>query len=165
MTGYRGAWLYGSEHVQVFVGRLKAEWEQFCPVPADVRDGILMRGNVLYRQSSGGWSKSGDQFEGVLRTEHGRGGLRYFVGKTQHTFRGSQLPNGQLTVIAKLEIPLSHKAPNNPLVSVPGGGGGGEDGGGGGGGGSQGYAYNQNTYTSPTLSYPTYESSQNGGEY
>ena len=148
MNTYRGAWLYGREHVQVYVGRMKAEWEQFCPVPADIRDGVLMKGNVLYRKSNGGWNRSGDQFEGVLRTEHGRGGGRYFVGKTQHTFFGSNLPSGKLTVVANLSIPLSHKSPQNPLVpvssrpSAP----------------TSQPSYQQNTYTPPTLSYPSYDS-------
>ena len=147
MQSYRGAWLYGSQHVQVFVNRMKAQWEQFCPVPADIPDGVLMRGNVLYRTASGGWQRSPDQFEGVLKTKHGFHGGRYFIGRTQHTFQGRNLPGGRLTVVGQLDICLSHTAPANPLVSVnspPGGG--------------QSYRQSESSYSAPALSYPTYES-------
>ncbi|MBX3151689.1 hypothetical protein KF728_16155 [Candidatus Obscuribacterales bacterium] len=151
MDNYRGAWLYGQEHVRVLVGRMKAEWEQFCPVPADVQDGILMRGNVLYRQANGGWNKSPDQFEGVIRTNSG---CRYFVGKTQHTFYARNLPNGHLQVVADLNIPLSHRSPSSPLVAMPQtASGGGQP------------SYSQNTYTPPTLSYPGYAQDPYASQY
>lgn len=152
MNTYQGAWLYGHEHVIVYVGRLKADWEQFCPVPADVRDGILMKGNVLYRMADGTWRKSNDQFEGTLSTQ---GGGRYFVGRTQHTFLGSNLPNGRLCVIANLNMHLSQSSSSNPLVTIPR---------------RQQQqqqqqqtepaAYTQRSYKEPTLSYPKYESSE-----
>jgi len=155
MDHYRGAWLYGQEHVQVLVGRMKAEWEQFCPIPADVQDGILLKGNVLYRQANGGWSKSPDQFEGILRTMTGNGGLRYFVGKTQHTFYARNLPNGHLQVVADLNIALSHRSPSSPLVSVPQSAS----------SGGQPRQYSQNTYTPPTLSYPSYDQDPYASQY
>lgn len=153
MDTYRGAWLYGQEHVQVLVGRLKAEWEQFCPIPADLQDGILLRGNVLYRGGNGGWHKSPDLFEGVLHTTTGNGGLRFFVGKTQHTFYASNLPGGQLKVVANLNIPLSHRSPSSPLVSVPRSA------------PAQAATYSQNTYTAPTLSYPGYAQDPYASQY
>lgn len=158
MDTYRGAWLYGQQHVQVLVGRMKAEWEQFCPIPADVQDGILLKGNVLYRQANGGWSRSQDQFEGVLRTTTGNGGLRFFVGRTQHTFFGRNLPNGHLQVVANLNIPLSHRSPSSPLVSIP------QSTSSGGGGGVP-VTYSQNTYTPPTLSYPSYDQDPYASHY
>jgi len=157
MTTYRGAWLYGQEHIITHLGRLRAEWEQFCPVPADLGDGILLRGNVLYRHQDGSWSRSDDQYEGSLRTLHGLHGGRFFVGRTQHTFLGRQLPNGRLKVVADLDIPLTHKSPSNPLVAVgspsPAPGGGGESP----------SSYQRQAFTPPTLSYPSYESSYDGG--
>lgn len=153
MDRYRGAWLYGQEHVQVLVGRMRAEWEQFCPVPADVEDGILLRGNVLYRQANGGWSKSPDQFEGVLRTYTGNGGVRFFVGKTQHTFYARNLPQGHLQVVADLNIPLTHKSPSSPLVSIPQSA------------SNRAPSYSQHTYTAPTLSYPSYETDPYASQY
>lgn len=155
MTTYRGAWLYGQEHVRTMVGRLKAEWEQFCPIPADLQDGILLRGNVLYRQANGGWNKSPDLFEGVLHTNTGNGGMRYFVGKTQHTFYAANLPGGHLKVVADLNIPLSHRSPSSPLVSIPQSA-------------SNSYqqpSYSQNTYTAPTLSYPGYATDPYASQY
>lgn len=119
MENYRGAWLYGNEHVVTNVGRLRAEWEQFCPVPADIRDGVLIRGNVLYRHTDGSWAKSNDQFEGVLRTVHGPHGGRFFVGRTQHTFYGRQFPGGALKVIAQLNLKLSQRSSANPLFPMP----------------------------------------------
>lgn len=153
MTSYRGAWLYGHEHVSVLVGRLKAEWEQFCPIPADINDGVLIRGNVLYRKADGGWQKSNDLFEGVLRTEHGRGGSRHFIGKTQHTFTGPKLPNGRLTVLASLDIPLAGKSPQNPLIPVQNTG------------QNANNNYRQNNYNPPALSYPSYESGDYGAGF
>jgi hypothetical protein len=150
MDTYRGAWLYGQEHVRVLVGRMKAEWEQFCPIPADIQDGILLKGNVLYRQANGGWSRSQDQYEGVLRTN---GGVRVFVGRTQHTFFARNLPNGHLQVVADLNIPLSHRSPSSPLVSMPQTA------------SSPQRSYSQNTYTPPTLSYPGYDQDPYASQY
>lgn len=145
--GYRGAWLYGSEHIVTHVGKLRAEWEQFCPVPADIRDGILLKGNVFYRHNNGNWVKSPDRYEGVLRTVHGANGGRYFVGRTQHTFHSRRFKGGSLRVQAHLNIRLSHRAPSNPLFKVP----------------ARNKAlvhhYQRRTYTEPTLSYPSYQRS------
>lgn len=154
MNTYRGAWLYGSEHVRVLVGRLKAEWEQFCPIPADLQDGIMLRGNVLYRQASGGWTKSPDLFEGVLHTSTGNGGVRIFSGKTQHTFYASNLPGGRLKVVADLNIPLSHRSPSSPLVSIPQSA-----------SNSAPASYSQNTYSAPSLSYPGYAQDPYASQY
>ena len=137
--------MYGNEHVVTHIGRMRAEWEQFCPVPADLRDGILIRGNVLYRHNDGSWVKSRDQFEGVLKTVHGRNGGRYFVGKTQHTFHDNRFRGGQVRVVAPLNLKLSHRAPANPLFKVPKVH-------------ERAVAqYRRNTYTEPALSYPSYD--------
>lgn len=151
MQNYRGPWLFGHEHVEVFVGRLKAQWEQFCPVPADLGDGILMKGNVVYRQPDGSWRKSNDAYEGVLRTKHGLDGGRYFLGRTQHTFFGRNFPNGRLTVEANLNIHLNQHSAGNPLIPVPAR--------------PAAQAYTQSSYTGPSvMSYPEYDSSY-GGSY
>lgn len=150
MNNYRGAWLYGHEHVVTNVGKLRAEWEQFCPVPADIGDGVLVKGNVLYRHADGSWAKSGDQFEGVLRTVHGAQGGRYFIGRTQHTFHGRRFPGGSLKVVAQLNLHLSQRASSNPLFKVPK---------------SNPEAvshYRRSSYSSPTLSYPSYETEGDG---
>lgn len=127
---YRGAWLYGSEHIQVYVGPLKAQWDQWCPIPADIPDGVLIKGGVVYQQPNGSWNPSADEFEGVLRT---MGGVRYFIGKTQHTFSGRNVPNGMMKVVANMNVKLTGSASSNPLVPIrrqssqytAGGGGGG----------------------------------------
>ncbi|MDZ4836920.1 MAG: hypothetical protein SGJ27_24320 [Candidatus Melainabacteria bacterium] len=153
MNTYSGAWLYGQQHVQTMVGRLNANWEQFLPVPADLQDGILLRGNVLYRHANGGWNKSQDLFEGVLHTNSGNGGVRMFVGKTQHTFYAANLPNGHLKVVANLNIPLTHRSPSSPLVSIPQSA------------SSSAPSYSQNTYSSPSLSYPGYSQDPYASQY
>ncbi len=150
MDTYRGAWLYGQEHIHVLVGRMKAEWEQFCPVPADIQDGILLKGNVLYRQADGSWRRSPDQFEGVIRTYTGNGGGRIFEGRTQHTFYGPNLPGGKLQVVANLNMRLSQRAPANPLVAMPRPS------------EQSPMSYSQNSYSPPTLSEPGYEQSSSG---
>ncbi len=157
MDNYRGAWLYGNEHVVTNVGRLRAEWEQFCPVPADIRDGILIRGNVLYRHRDGSWAKSGDQFEGVLRTVHGAHGGRFFVGRTQHTFHGRQFKGGSIKVVAQLNLKLSQRAPSNPLFKVPRAASNTNQ-------NQEPARYQRNTYSSPTLSYPSYASAQDSSD-
>jgi hypothetical protein len=149
MTTYQGAWLYGHEHVIVYVGRMKADWEQFCPIPADVRDGVLMKGNVLYRNADGTWRKSSDQFEGTLSTQPGPGGGRWFVGRTQHTFLGSNIPGGRLCVVANLNMHLSQSSPSNPLVTIPKPRAEQQN---------EPASYTQRSYKEPTLSYPKYES-------
>ncbi len=112
---YRGAWLFGQEHIQMFIGPLKAQWDQWCPVPADIPDGVLIKGTVVYEQAGGSWNRSADEFEGVLRT---MGGVRYFVGKTQHTFTGRNIPNGMMKVVANLNVKLTGSASSNPLIPV-----------------------------------------------
>ena len=113
---YAGPWLFGKENVQCFVGRLKAQWVQWCPVPADLRDGVYMRGNVIYENPDGTSKMSTDMFEGELHTEHGR---RFFIGRTQHTFYGQNLPGGSMKVIAELNIFLNQRLPHNPLMVPP----------------------------------------------
>ena len=147
MKEYRGAWIYGNEHVVTHVGRARAEWEQFVPLPADIRDGVLVKGNVLYRQKNGSWRRSNDRVEGVLRTVHGRHGGRYFVGRTQHSFYGRRFKGGRLRVVAQLNVRMSHKAPSNPLFPVPQRS------------PQSAPQYRRQTYTAPTLTYPDYERS------
>lgn len=113
---YAGPWLFGKENVECTVDRLQAKWMQWCPVPADLRDGILMRGNVIYENPNGSSRVSTDMFEGELRTENGN---RFFLGRTQHTFYGRNLPNGSLRVVANLNICLDQRLPYNPLMVPP----------------------------------------------
>jgi len=110
---YSGPWLFGKEHVQVFVRNLKAQWMQWCPIPADLRDGVPVRGNVIYEDSDGRNRMSNDMFEGVVRTEHGG---RYFLGQTQHTFYDREFPSGQFRVVADLRIFLNQRLPYNPMM-------------------------------------------------
>ncbi|CAN5651972.1 hypothetical protein BH10CYA1_BH10CYA1_15000 [soil metagenome] len=113
---YTGAWLFGNENVQCFVGTLKAQWQQWCPIPAGIADGVLMRGNVIYQNPDQTYRTSSDQYEGVIRTVHGE---RVFEGETQHTFTGSNLPNGSMRVVAKLYIPLTQRLAYNPMIVLP----------------------------------------------
>jgi len=113
---YAGAWLFGTENVQCFVGTLKAQWQQWCPIPAGIADGVLMRGNVIYQNPDKTYRTSSDQYEGVIRTVHGE---RIFEGETQHTFYGRNLPNGSMRVVAKLSIPLTKRLAYNPMIVLP----------------------------------------------
>lgn len=113
---YTGAWLFGSENVQCFVGNLKAQWQQWCPIPAGIADGVLMRGNVIYQNPDKSYRTSSDQYEGVIRTVHGE---RVFEGETQHTFIDRNLPNGSMQVVAKLYIPLTQRLAYNPMIVLP----------------------------------------------
>lgn len=113
---YSGAWLFGKENVECFVGNLKAQWMQWCPVPAGINDGVLMKGNVIYQNADGSYRMSTDMYEGVIRTEHSE---RYFEGRTQHTFYGRNLPGGQMRVVANLKIPLNQQLPYNPMIQMP----------------------------------------------
>ncbi len=113
---YTGAWLFGNENVQCFVGTLKAQWQQWCPIPAGIADGVLMRGNVIYQNLDKTYRTSSDQYEGVIRTVHGE---RVFEGETQHTFYGRTLPNGSMRVVAKLYIPLTQRLAYNPMIVLP----------------------------------------------
>lgn len=116
VKSYNGAWLFGSEHVECFVGALKAQWEQWCPIPAGIADGVMMRGNVIYQNADKSYRTSSDQFEGVIRTVHGE---RVFEGETQHTFYGSNFPGGSIKVVAKLSIPLTKRLAYNPMIVLP----------------------------------------------
>lgn len=113
---YAGAWLFGSENVECFVGNLKAQWQQWCPIPAGIADGVLLRGNVIYQNPDKTYRTSSDQYEGVIRT---RGHERIFEGKTQHTFYGSNFPGGSFKVVANLSIPLTQKLAYNPMIPMP----------------------------------------------
>lgn len=113
---YVGAWLFGRQQVETFVGRLKAQWQQWCPVPAGIADGVLLRGNVMYENGDRGYRMSNDTYEGVLRTE---GGVRCFQGQTTHTFYGRNFPGGSLRVQANLNIPLTQRLAYNPMVVMP----------------------------------------------
>ncbi|MCC6978409.1 MAG: hypothetical protein IT343_08810 [Candidatus Melainabacteria bacterium] len=109
---YSGPWLFGKEHVEVEVNRMRGQWVQWCPIPADIRDGVLMRGNVIYQNPDGSYRMSGDVYEGVIETH----GDRYFVGRTQHTFRASNLPGGSMKVIANIRIRLDQRLAYNPMI-------------------------------------------------
>jgi hypothetical protein len=113
---YAGAWLFGTQNVQVFVGNLKAQWVQWCPVPAGIGDGVLLRGNVIYEYPNKSYRTSKDMYEGVIRTANGE---RFFEGQTQHTFSGSNVPNGYLKVVANLNIPLTQRLAYNPMIVMP----------------------------------------------
>lgn len=113
---YRGAWLFGSQNVVCYVGNSPCNWEQWCPVPAGIADGVLMRGNVLYQNPDKSYRTSNDQYEGVIRTVNGE---RVFEGETQHTFYSRSYPNGQLKVVAKLSIPLTQRLAYNPMIPMP----------------------------------------------
>lgn len=109
---YSGPWLFGKEHIEVNVNRMKGQWVQWCPIPADIRDGVLMRGNVIYQNNDGSYRMSGDVYEGVIETQ----GDRYFVGKTQHTFVSPNLPGGRMQVVANIKIRLNERMAYNPMM-------------------------------------------------
>lgn len=109
---YSGPWLFGKERVEVNVNRMRGNWVQWCPIPADIRDGVLMRGNVIYQNADGSYRQSGDVYEGVIETH----GDRYFVGKTQHTFVSPNLPGGSMKVIANIRICLNERMAYNPMM-------------------------------------------------
>ncbi len=113
---YSGPWLFGRQHIQVSVQGMNAQWMQWCPVPADIRDNIMMRGNVIYQNPNGTYRTSSDVYEGVIESEHGFEGGRYFVGKTQHTFYANNLPGGRLQVVANIKIHLNERLPYNPMM-------------------------------------------------
>lgn len=112
---YSGAWLFGTEQISVYVGALKAQWRQWCPIPAGIADGVLLRGNVIY-QNNGQSRMSNDIYEGVIRTEHG---TRYFRGQTTHTFYGRNFPGGSIRVKADLNIALTQRLAYNPMMVSP----------------------------------------------
>ena len=109
---YSGPWLFGKEHVEVNVNRMKGQWVQWCPIPADIRDGVLMRGNVIYQNPDGTYRQSSDVYEGVIETH----GDRYFVGRTQHTFVSPNLPGGAMKVVANIRICLNERMAYNPMI-------------------------------------------------
>lgn len=109
---YSGPWLFGKEHVEVNVNRMRGQWVQWCPIPADIRDGVLMRGNVIYQNQDGTYRMSSDVYEGVIETQ----GDRYFVGKTQHTFQAPNLPGGRMQVVANIRIRLNERLAYNPMM-------------------------------------------------
>lgn len=113
---YIGPWLFGQQQVETFVGRLKAQWSQWCPVPAGIADGVLLRGNVMYENPNHTYRMSNDTYEGVIRTE---GGVRYFQGQTTHTFYGRNFPGGSMRVQANLNIALTERFASNPMVVAP----------------------------------------------
>ncbi|MCC7527289.1 MAG: hypothetical protein IT342_02130 [Candidatus Melainabacteria bacterium] len=109
---YCGPWLFGKEHVEVNVNRMRGQWVQWCPIPADIRDGVLMRGNVIYQNPDGTYRMSADVYEGVIETQADR----YFVGKTQHTFQAPNLPGGRMQVVANIRIRLNERLAYNPMI-------------------------------------------------
>lgn len=113
---YSGPWMFGSENVQVLVGNLRAQWVQWCPVPAGIADGILLKGNVIYQNPDGSHKMSGDMYEGIIVSEPGG---RFFEGKTQHTFYGRNFAGGSLKVVANIRIPLVQHLAYNPLMVHP----------------------------------------------
>lgn len=114
---YSGPWLFGKQKVEVNLRGMRGQWIQWCPVPADVKDGVLLRGNVIYQNGDGSYRLSPDVYEGVIESEHGFEGGRYFVGRTQHTFVSNNLPGGQLRVVANLRIHLDQRLAYNPMNS------------------------------------------------
>jgi hypothetical protein len=113
---YSGAWLFGKQQIDILVGNLKAQWQQWCPVPAGIADGVLLKGNVIYQNHNGTYRVSDDVYEGEVHTE---GGVRYFQGRTTHTFYGQNYPNGSIRVQAQLNIPLTERLAYNPMVVTP----------------------------------------------
>jgi hypothetical protein len=113
---YSGAWLFGTQQINLNVGSLKAQWRQWCPIPAGIADGVLLKGNVIYQNSNGASRMSNDTYEGVIRTQ---GDTRYFEGRTTHTFYGRNFPNGFIRVEADLNIPLTERLAYNPMVVTP----------------------------------------------
>lgn len=113
---YTGPWMFGSENVQVLVGNLRAQWIQWCPIPAGIGDGILLKGNVIYQNPDGSHKMSGDMYEGMIVSEPAG---RFFEGKTQHTFYGRNFPGGALKVVANVRILLSQHLAYNPLMVHP----------------------------------------------
>lgn len=109
---YSGPWLFGKERVEVNVNRMAGNWVQWCPIPADIRDGILMRGNVIYQNPDGTYRMSSDVYEGVIETH----GDRYFVGRTQHTFISPNVPGGRMQVVANIKIRLDQRMAYNPMM-------------------------------------------------
>lgn len=109
---YSGPWLFGRQHIQITVGDTDAQWDQWLPVPAGIADGVMLRGNVIYENPNGSYRMSDDRFEGVIRTE---AQLRYFEGRTQHTFVGAN----PMRVAANLTIPFTQVLPYNPMVVLP----------------------------------------------
>lgn len=109
---YSGPWLFGRQHVEVSVNGMKGQWVQWCPVPADIRDGVLLRGNVIYQNQNGTYRMSNDVYEGVIESHGGR----EFVGKTQHTFVANNLPGGRMQVVANIRIKLDERLAYNPMM-------------------------------------------------
>ncbi len=124
---YSGPWLFGKQKVEVNLRGMRGQWIQWCPVPADVKDGVLLRGNVIYQNGDGSYRLSPDVYEGVIESEHGFEGGRYFVGRTQHTFVSNNLPGGQLRVVANLRIHLDQRLAYNPMTGAGNNSGGGQN--------------------------------------
>lgn len=95
---------------------MNAQWIQWCPVPAGINDGVPLRGNVIYQNADNTYRMSKDQYQGVIRTS---GDVRYFEGRTQHTFTGNSVPGGYLRVMADLHIPLTQQLAYNPMIAIP----------------------------------------------
>lgn len=112
---YRGAWLFGEQTVEMYVDGLQAHWRQWCPIPAGIPDGVLLRGTVVYANPDKTYRKSNDTYEGTLQTMDG---VRHFIGQTTHTFVSRYLPGGTARVEARLDIPLTQTFAYNPM-SVP----------------------------------------------
>ncbi|MBC7997416.1 MAG: hypothetical protein IAF58_05715 [Leptolyngbya sp.] len=109
---YSGPWLFGRQHIEVSVNGMKGQWVQWCPVPADIRDGVLLRGNVIYQNQNGTYHMSSDVYEGIIETHGGR----EFVGKTQHTFVANNLPGGKMQVVSNIRIKLDERLAYNPML-------------------------------------------------
>lgn len=115
---YRGPWLFGQQHVDILVSGLRAQWDQFFAVPADLPDGVPLAGNVLHRQGNGAWQRSSDRFEGRLATQHLVEPGRFFIGQTEHTLHSSMLPGGLLKVAADLRIHLNQVGAAGSVVPL-----------------------------------------------
>jgi hypothetical protein len=113
---YRGAWLFGEQSVEMYVDGLQAQWRQWCPIPAGIPDGVLLRGTVVYANQDKTYRKSNDTFEGTIETING---VRHFIGQTTHTFVSRYLPGGTARVEARLNIPLTQTLAYNPMSVSP----------------------------------------------
>jgi hypothetical protein len=113
---YRGPWLFGKQAITINANGMRGQWIQWCPIPADIRDGILLRGNVIYQSPTGASRMSQDVYEGMIESENGYEGNRFFVGRTQHTFYARNFPGGQLQVVANVKIHLDQRLAYNPML-------------------------------------------------
>jgi hypothetical protein len=112
---YSGPWLMGHQAMNASSNDISIEWNQSCLVPAGIADGVMIRGNVIYKNANGSYRMSNDAFEGVLRTGPE---FRYFEGQTQHTYHDASVPFGALHLNGQLSTPLTQTLPYNPMIAI-----------------------------------------------